>query len=71
MPNEYILFAYVKKMHYFCTRFKQIATVAQLVEQRIRNAWGAGSSPASGSKQKRITIRWFVVCLSAARRVWD
>ena len=29
-----------------------IAIVAQLVEQRIRNAWVAGSSPASGSKQK-------------------
>ena len=27
------------------------ATVAQLVEQRIRNAWVAGSSPASGSKR--------------------
>ena len=26
------------------------ATVAQLVEQRIRNAWVAGSSPASGSQ---------------------
>ena len=25
------------------------ATMAQLVEQRIRNAWVAGSSPASGS----------------------
>ena len=28
-----------------------IAIVAQLVEQRIRNAWVAGSSPASGSKR--------------------
>ena len=28
-----------------------IAIVAQLVEQRIRNAWVAGSSPASGSKK--------------------
>ncbi len=27
------------------------ATVAQLVEQRIRNAWVAGSSPASSSKK--------------------
>ena len=26
----------------------RIATVAQLVAQRIRNAWVAGSSPASG-----------------------
>ena len=30
----------------------RVAIVAQLVEQRIRNAWVAGSSPASGSKQK-------------------
>ena len=27
-----------------------LAIVAQLVEQRIRNAWVAGSSPASGSR---------------------
>ena len=32
---------------------QRAATVAQLVEQRIRNAWVAGSSPASGSKTKR------------------
>ena len=29
----------------------QIATMAQLVEQRIRNAWVPGSSPGSGSKR--------------------
>ena len=29
-----------------------LAIVAQVVEQRIRNAWVAGSSPASGSKTK-------------------
>ena len=29
------------------------ATVAQLVAQRIRNAWVAGSSPASGFKSER------------------
>ena len=29
----------------------QIATMAQLVEQRIRNAWVGGSSPPSGSNQ--------------------
>ena len=29
-----------------------IATVAQLVEQRIRNAWVGGSSPPSGSKHR-------------------
>ncbi len=28
------------------------ATVAQLVEQRIRNAWVGGSSPPSGSEKK-------------------
>ena len=28
---------------------KYLATVAQLVEQRIRNAWVGGSSPPSGS----------------------
>ena len=33
--------------------FKINAIVAQLVEQRIRKAWVAGSSPASGSKQKK------------------
>ena len=32
---------------------KALAIVAQLVEQRIRNAWVAGSSPASGSKRKK------------------
>ena len=31
----------------------RIATVAQLVAQRIRNAWVAGSSPASGFKSER------------------
>ena len=36
-----------------------IAIVAQLVEQRIRNAWGAGSSPASGSKQKTSLVGVF------------
>ena len=30
----------------------QDATVAQLVAQRIRNAWVAGSSPASGLTEK-------------------
>ena len=32
---------------------ERAAIVAQLVEQRIRNAWVAGSSPASGSKTKK------------------
>ena len=36
------------------------AIVAQLVEQRIRNAWVAGSSPASGSKRrKRVSALFF------------
>ena len=33
-----------------------IAIVAQLVEQRIRNAWVAGSSPASGSKRQNDSL---------------
>ena len=32
------------------------ATMAQLVEQRIRNAWVAGSSPASGSTTKKTSF---------------
>ena len=48
-----ILFGQFKKKQYLCSRFREKhATVAQLVEQRIRNAWVAGSSPASGSKWK-------------------
>ena len=30
--------------------FFEVADMAQLVEQRIRNAWVAGSSPAIGSE---------------------
>ena len=52
--NRHLL-VYFKKKQYFCTRVWQFrrafAIVAQLVEQRIRNAWVAGSSPASGSKE--------------------
>ena len=40
-----------------------LAIVAQLVEQRIRNAWVAGSSPASGSTKKRTTIGSFFFAL--------
>ena len=42
----------------------RVAIVAQLVEQRIRNAWVAGSSPASGSKRrKRVsTLFFFFLC---------
>ena len=35
----------------------QDATVAQLVAQRIRNAWVAGSSPASGFIEKEVFTR--------------
>ena len=38
-----------------------LAIVAQLVEQRIRNAWVAGSSPASGSKDIPADV-FFVLC---------
>ena len=40
-----------------------LAIVAQLVEQRIRNAWVAGSSPASGSKTKRHPL-WVSFCFA-------
>ena len=47
------LFGSFKKKQYLCSRFREKhATVAQLVEQRIRNAWVGGSSPPSGSKEK-------------------
>ena len=36
--------------NYFSYLCKAFATLAQLVEQRIRNAWVVGSSPAGGSK---------------------
>ena len=53
---------------YFCTRFfanDAIATVAQLVEQRIRNAWVGGSSPPSGSEEG---FGLLFLCLYAARK---
>ena len=37
----------------------QDATVAQLVAQRIRNAWVAGSSPASGLTEKTLCPQGF------------
>ncbi len=40
-------FWYFRKIVYLCTT---IADMAQLVEQRIRNAWVPGSSPGIGSK---------------------
>ena len=43
--------ALAKASSFYC-----FATVAQLVEQRIRNAWVSGSSPLGGStaSEKRI-----------------
>ena len=38
-------------LHAFSVEGTNFATVAQLVEQRIRNAWVGGSSPPSGSKR--------------------
>ena len=35
--------------------------MAQLVEQRIRNAWVAGSSPASGSEKRLLGQSFFVL----------
>ena len=55
---------------YATSTFRRVAIVAQLVEQRIRNAWVAGSSPASGSKQKRhpLWVSFFVLPLSLGLR---
>ena len=49
----------------YTTLHNAFAIVAQLVEQRIRNAWVAGSSPASGSNidyqyvMIRTWTKWF------------
>ena len=50
-----IIFPLFEAKNYFCAA---IADMAQLVEQRIRNAWVAGSSPAIGSG-KRLNLKWF------------
>ena len=46
-------FGSLKKKPYLCTAIKKndavSADMAQLVEQRIRNAWVPGSSPGIGS----------------------
>lgn len=42
----------------------QIADMAQLVEQRIRNAWVPGSSPGIGStirKRRRVSKQRFLI----------
>ena len=43
------LFSQLENFSYLCIHVKRKAMMAQLVEQRIRNAWVAGSSPARGS----------------------
>ena len=54
-----------RKMKYNNSRKSRHATVAQLVEQLIRNQQVAGSSPASSSKSPpyfyRITADFFIV----------
>ena len=48
-----------KKKYYLCIAFNKrhglfaicLAELAQLVEQRIRNAWVGGSSPPFGSNE--------------------
>ena len=55
-------FAVTEKSITFALAFEQkrslrkIADMAQLVEQRIRNAWVAGSSPAIGSLSERVRL---------------
>ncbi len=39
------------------------AGVAQLVEQRIRNAWVGGSSPSAGTRQNK-SLKTFVQCVA-------
>ena len=47
------------------------ADMAQLVEQRIRNAWVGGSSPPIGSRQeKRGTFLSFFVYMLSAAKIW-
>ena len=48
----------------YTTLHDALAIVAQLVEQRIRNAWVAGSSPASGSKQKKDILCGCLFCFA-------
>ena len=61
-----------RKKHYICNPLwldhcVNVATLAQLVEQRIRNAQVEGSNPLSGSKQNRLIINNLIVsrfCIS-------
>ena len=47
------------------------ADMAQLVEQRIRNAWVGGSSPPIGSRQeKRGTFLSFFVYMLSTAKIW-
>ena len=40
---------------------KKVADMAQLVEQRIRNAWVPGSSPGIGSRRRRNGVAPFFI----------
>ena len=47
------------------------ANVAQLVEQRIRNAWVAGSSPAVGSIEFMQVRTGFLACFLLPKTISD
>ena len=53
IPGQVILvrLLHLQRLYFFI--LNEYAIVAQLVAQRIRNAWVAGSSPASGFKSER------------------
>ena len=58
--NYIFLLSRTKKRLYFFPEYKKstifahaFADMAQLVEQRIRNAWVRGSSPLIGSKHRK------------------
>ena len=60
---------YNKKKYYLCIAFNKrhslfaicLAELAQLVEQRIRNAWVGGSSPPFGSNEGGVPMAHFFV----------
>ena len=63
-----LTFGTTKKIHYLCNRNSASnskphiakADMAQLVEQRIRNAWVPGSSPGIGSNDNLAIIAQLV-----------
>ena len=72
--NYIFLLSRTKKRLYFFPEYKKstifahaFADMAQLVEQRIRNAWVRGSSPLIGSKhqkaEKRMSIKASFFCV--------